>query len=201
MTKSKKSIALVLRTCRSNLTSRDGFQWADVGGTTVAEDWVKNTNCGNGLHGWLFGAGDHNCSDYLAEDSKWMVLEVDLKSIVMLGDKCKFPSAKTVFVGDKKTATDYLIANEPRCKNVAVIGASITVGDSEAVIVGGLGTATAGNGGTATAGGSGEIRIRYYDSKADRFRTVIGYIGENGLKANTAYKLDDNYKFIEVDGE
>ena len=241
MTKSKKSIALVLRTCRSDLTSRDGFQWADVGGTTVAEDWVKNTNCGNGLHGWLFGAGDHNCSDYLAEDSKWMVLEVDLKSIVMLGDKCKFPSAKTVFVGDKKTATDYLIANEPRCKNVAVIGASITVGDSEAVIVGGLGTATAGNGGTATAGykgtataadygtatagnggtatagnggtatagckgtvtagGSGEIRIRYYDSKADRFRTVIGYIGENGLKANTAYKLDDNYKFIEVDGE
>ena len=80
MTKSKKSIALVLRTCRSNLTSRDGFQWADVGGTTVAEDWVKNTNCGNGLHGWLFGAGDHNCSDYLAEDSKWMVLEVDLKN-------------------------------------------------------------------------------------------------------------------------
>ena len=201
MTKSKKSIALVLRTCRSNLTSRDGFQWADVGGTTVAEDWIKNTDCGNGLHGWLFGAGDHNCSDYLAEDSKWMVLEVDLESIVMLGDKCKFPSAKTVFVGDKKTATDYLIANEPRCKNVAVIGASITVGDSEAVIVSGLGTATAGDYGTATAGGSGEIRIRYYDSKADRFRTVIGYIGENGLKANTAYKLDDNYKFIEVDGE
>ncbi|AZP28402.1 hypothetical protein DLK06_04550 [Acinetobacter pittii] len=297
MAKSKKSIALVLRTCKSDLTSRNGFQWADVGGTTTAPDWVNNKDCGNGLHGWLFGAGDHSCSNYLDAESKWMVLEVELKTIVMLGEKCKFPSAKTVFVGDKKSATDYLIANEPRAKNVAVIGASLEVGDNGAVLVGNLGTATAGNWGTATAGESGtatagesgtatagykgtatagnwgtatagykgtatagykgtatagnwgtatagnwgtatagesgtatagnwgtatagykgtatagykgtatagykgEIRIQYWDSKAERYRTEIGYIGEDGLKANTAYKLDDNHKFVEVEGE
>jgi len=217
MAKTKKSIALVLRTCKSDLTSRNGFQWADVGGITTAPDWVNNKDCGNGLHGWLFGAGDHSCSNYLDAESKWMVLEVELKSIVMLGEKCKFPTAKTVFVGDKKSATDYLIANEPRAKNVAVIGASLEVGDNEAVLVGNLGTATAGNWGTATAGNwgtatagykgtatageSGEIRIQYWDSKAERYRTVIGYIGEDGLKADTVYKLDDNHKFVEVEGE
>ena len=280
MAKSKKNIALVLRTCKSDLTSRNGFQWADVGGNTIAPDWVNNKDCGNGLHGWLFGSGDHSCSNYLDAESKWMVLEVELKSIVMLGEKCKFPSAKTVFVGDKKTATDYLIANEPRAKNVAVIGASLEVGDNGAVLVGALGTATAGykgtatagnwgtatagnwgtatagnwgtatagesgtatagnwgtatagnwgtatagykgtatagykgtatagesgtatagNWGTATAGESGEIRIQYWDSKAERYRTVLGYIGEDGLKADTAYKLDENHKFVEVKG-
>ncbi|MDU5771905.1 hypothetical protein [Acinetobacter sp.] len=224
MAKSKKNIALVLRTCKSDLTSRNGFQWADVGGTTIAPDWVNNKDCGNGLHGWLFGSGDHSCSNYLDAESKWMVLEVELKSIVMLGEKCKFPSAKTVFVGDKKAATDYLIANEPRAKNVAVIGASLKAGENGAVLVGALGTATAGNWGTATAGESGtatagesgtatagnwgtatagesgEIRIQYWDSKAERYRTVLGYIGEDGLKADTAYKLDENHKFVEVKG-
>ena len=274
----KKGIALVLRTCKSDLTSRNGFQWADVGGTTVAEDWIDNKECGNGLHGWLFGSGDHGCSNYLDSDSKWMVLEVELKSIVMLGEKCKFKSAKTLFVGDKKSATDYLITNEPRAKNVVVIGATVEAGDKGAVLVGALGTATAGDWGTATAGykgtatagykgtatagykgtatagdwgtatagykgtatagykgtatagelgtatagykgtatagelgtatagelgtatagESGEIRIRYWHFKNERYRTVIGYVGEDGIKADTAYKLDDNHKFVEV---
>lgn len=207
MARTKKNTALVLRTCKSDLTSRGGFQWADVGGTTVAEDWIENKECGNGLHGWLFGSGDHSYSNYLDADSKWMVLEVDLKSIVMLGEKCKFPKAKTVFVGDKKSATDYLIANEPRAKNVSVIGASLEVGDNGSVLVGALGTATTGESGTATAGESGtattgesgEIRIQYWDTKAERYRTIIGYIGEDGLKADTAYKLDENHKFVEAE--
>ncbi|MCH7307802.1 hypothetical protein MMO38_06565 [Acinetobacter sp. NIPH 1852] len=319
MARPKKNTALVLRTCKSDLTSRGGFQWADVGGTTVAEDWLENTECGHGLHGWLFGSGDHSCSNYLDADSKWMVLEVDLKSIVMLGEKCKFPKAKTLFVGDKKSATDYLIENETRAKNVSVIGASLEVGDNGSVLVGALGTATAGykgtatagnwgtatagesgtatagesgtatagesgtatagesgtatagesgtatagnwgtatagnwgtatagesgtatagesgtatagykgtatagesgtatagnwgtatagykgtatagESGTATAGESGEIRVQYWDSKAERYRTVIGYVGEYGLKADTAYKLDENHKFVEAE--
>ncbi|NAR60043.1 DUF7666 domain-containing protein [Acinetobacter haemolyticus] len=231
MARPKKKTALVLRTCKSDLTSRGGFQWADVGGTTVAEDWIENKECGNGLHGWLFGSGDYSYSNYLDADSKWMVLEVDLKSIVMLGEKCKFPKAKTLFVGDKKSAADYLITNEPRAKNVSVIGASLEVGDNGSVLVGALGTATAGDWGTATAGASGtatagasgtatagykgtatagykgtatagasgEIRIQYWDAKAERYRTAIGYIGEDGLKADTAYKLDENHKFVEAE--
>ena len=41
-------------------------------------------------------------------------------------------------------------------------------------------------GGTVTAGEGGEIRIRYYDG---RMRTAIGYVGEDGILADTAYKV------------
>ncbi|HCG1141325.1 TPA: hypothetical protein P6N63_006029, partial [Pseudomonas aeruginosa] len=54
--------------------------------------------------------------------------------------------------------------------------------------------------GTATAGEKGEIRIRYWDEKTERYRTVIGYIGEDGLEPNTHYRLDDNHRFVKVEG-
>ncbi|HEK1743775.1 TPA: hypothetical protein SMR50_003588, partial [Pseudomonas aeruginosa] len=50
--------------------------------------------------------------------------------------------------------------------------------------------------GTATAGEKGEIRIRYWDEKAGRYRTVIGYIGEDGLEPNVPYKLNADRKFV-----
>ena len=223
--------ALVLRTCRSDMTSKNGFKWPDVGGIAEAPDWEDSPECGNGLHGWLYGKGDHSCSSYLDSTAKWLVVEVDSDRIVMLGGKCKFPMSKVLFVGDKKGATDYLREHEPRAREVAVIGAQLTVGDNESVTVGALGTATAGalgtatagasgtatagdrgtatagdSGtatagyrGTATAGDSGEIRIRYWDDKNSRYRTVIGYIGENGLLPDTPYRLDENQKFVKAE--
>jgi hypothetical protein len=93
-----------------------------------------------------------------------------------------------------------------------VIGASLSVGDEQAVHVGALGTATAGDGGaatagdggtatagysgTATAGDRGELRIRWYDYKADRYRLAIAYVGEDGIEPNVAYRLDDEHKFV-----
>ncbi|NAR50323.1 hypothetical protein GPS64_06145, partial [Acinetobacter haemolyticus] len=74
-----------------------------------------------------------------------------------------------------------------------------TAGASGTATAGDWGTATAGASGTATAGASGEIRIQYWDAKAERYRTAIGYIGEDGLKADTAYKLDENHKFVEAE--
>ncbi|MFG8791718.1 hypothetical protein ACEPVN_08100, partial [Pseudomonas aeruginosa] len=58
------------------------------------------------------------------------------------------------------------------------------------------GTATAGNWGTATAGEKGEVRIRYWDEKTERCRTVIGYIGEDGLEPNVPYKLNAGRKLV-----
>jgi hypothetical protein len=311
--------SLVLRTCRADMTSQNGFVWPNVGGIAEAPDWEATPECGNGLHGWLYGQGDHSCSSYLDSTAKWLVVEVDSDRIAMLGGKCKFPMAKVLFVGGKKDATDYLREHEPRSREVAVIGAQLVVGDDEAVTVGALGTATAGDSGTATAGDSGtatagdsgtatagdsgtatagyrgtatagnsgtatagyrgtatagalgtatagdsgtatagdsgtatagdsgtatagdsgtatagyrgtatagdsgtatagyrgtatagalgtatagdrgEIRIRYWDSKAERYRTVIGYIGEDGLLPGVKYRLDDNHKFVKAE--
>lgn len=37
------------------------------------------------------------------------------------------------------------------------------------------------------------------DAEADRWRTAFGYIGENGIKANTAYHLNGKHEFEEVE--
>jgi len=146
--------ALVLRCCASDMTSHHGFIWPGVGEEAVATDWRANGRCGNGLHGWLNGQGDHSCTDYSTDpDAKWLVVEVDAASIIDLADKVKFPRGVVRFVGGRAEAAAYLIAHSPDA--TAVIGAVLTVGDRVAAVVGDLGTATAGYLGTATAGNSG----------------------------------------------
>jgi hypothetical protein len=55
------------------------------------------------------------------------------------------------------------------------------------------GTSTSGEDGTSMSGDRGEIRIKYDDGK--RFRTKIGYIGEDGLLPNVPYRLNSNHEF------
>ncbi|WP_447121851.1 hypothetical protein ACKBF4_04540 [Pseudomonas aeruginosa] len=294
----KQGTALILRTCSADLTSHGGFQWPDkIGAVVEAPDWKKDNRCGHGLHGWLFGQGDHDCSSTVGDaDAKWLVVEVVIADLIALGGKVKFPRCTVRHIGDKASATQFLIANEPRAAGVAVIGATLQAGDKELCQVGAYGTATAGykgtatagdegtatagykgtatagdwgtatagykgtatagdwgtatagdwgtatagykgtatagdegtatagykgtatagdwgtatagykgtatagDWGTATAGEKGEIRIRYWDKKTERYRTVIGYIGEDGLEPNTHYRLDDNHRFVKVEG-
>jgi hypothetical protein len=229
MAKKKQTTALVLRCCAPDMSSKGGFVWPGAGEEAVAPDWKDDGNCDHGLHGWLYGQGNHGCSDYWSNSgAKWLVVEVELSSVVMLGGKVKFPRGTVRFVGERHEAAAYLIAHEPQAAGVAVIGASLSVGDEQAVHVGALGTATAGDGGaatagdggtatagyrgtatagdggtatagyrgTATAGDGGELRIRWYDSKADRYRLAIAYVGEDGIEPNVAYRLDDEHKFV-----
>ncbi|MFW4525086.1 hypothetical protein ACOAQM_23760 [Pseudomonas aeruginosa] len=300
--KASQETALVLRTCSADLTSHGGFQWPDkIGAVVEAPDWKKDNKCGHGLHGWLFGQGDHDCSSTVGDaDAKWLVVEVDLSDLIALGGKVKFPRCTIRHIGDRASATKFLIANEPRAAGVEVIGATLQAGDKDLCQVGAYGTATAGDWGTATAGDEGtatagdegtatagnwgtatagykgtatagnwgtatagdegtatagnwgtatagdegtatagdegtatagykgtatagdegtatagykgtatagdegtatagekgEIRIRYWDEKADRYRTVIGYIDEDGLEPDVPYKLNADRKFV-----
>ena len=194
----RMTTSLVLRVCAKDGSSHNGFKWPlTVGAEVVAPDWNKHPECGNGLHGWLFGQGDHSCAQYCQhEGAQWLVVEVDSDSIIELGGKVKFPRGVVRFAGDKKSATDFLWENEPRSREVVVIGAQrADLRDKAVVQVGALGTATAGYRGTATAGEGGVISIEYYDG--NRYRRLIGAIGENGLKPNTPYRVDDG-KFVEA---
>ena len=250
----RMTTSLVLRVCAKDGSSHNGFKWPlTVGAEVVAPDWNKHPECGNGLHGWLFGQGDHSCAQYCQhEGAQWLVVEVDSDSIIELGGKVKFPRGVVRFAGDKKSATDFLWENEPRSREVVVIGAqradlrdkavvqvgalgtatagyrgtatagalgtatagdcgTVTAGDCGTATAGDRGTATAGEGGTATAGAlgpatagyrgtatageGGVISIEYYDG--NRYRRLIGAIGENGLKPNTPYRVDDG-KFVEA---
>ena len=207
---SKKSeqqkTALVLRSCSADMTSKKGFVWPDVGEVAECPDWKPIAECGNGLHGWLYGQGDHDCSNYLSADSKWLVVEVVLADVVILGGKCKFPRGTVKFIGTMTEAAAYLREHEPMAREVAVIGATISVDCEQYAIAGALSTLTGGDGSTLTGGndstltgGDGsELRIRYWDGTAERWRTVIGYVGEDGLQPCVPYRLDENHKFVEV---
>jgi len=72
-------------------------------------------------------------------------------------------------------------------------GGTATAGNYGTATAGNRGTATAGDGGTATAGEYGTLILKYYDGI--RYRTVVGYVGENGLQAGTKYKLNDRGEF------
>jgi hypothetical protein len=120
--KSEPAKVLVLRTCDANLRSRSGeFQWASVGEITVAPDWSPAKECGNGLHGWLWGSGDWSLKEN-GKDAVWLVIEVDADKIVDLDGKVKFPSGKTLAVENAwNTAMGFIrgYASFPQGENVA----------------------------------------------------------------------------------
>jgi hypothetical protein len=76
-------------------------------------------------------------------------------------------------------------------------GAIVTGGDEATVTGGDRATVTGGYRAIVTGGDGGSIQIKHWDG--ERYRIKTGYIGEDGLKANTPYCLDGNHNFIEKD--
>ncbi len=121
-------MSLVLRVCGPNGESYNGFRWPlTVGAEVVAPDWNERAECGNGLHGWLYGSGDIGVAN-IVDGAVWLVVEV-AEPIVMLGGKCKYPRGTVRFAGPMHAAAAYMIEHEPRAKTCAVIGAALSVGD------------------------------------------------------------------------
>ena len=48
------------------------------------------------------------------------------------------------------------------------------------------------------AGEGGVLVLKYWDEKADRPRVKVGYVGEDGIKPEVWYSLDDKFDFSEV---
>ncbi|HJP68591.1 MAG TPA: hypothetical protein VJ846_06790, partial [Sphingomicrobium sp.] len=80
-------------------------------------------------------------------------------------------------------------------------GSTLTGGYRSTLTGGDGSTLTGGDDSTLTGGDGSELRIRYWDNKADRYRTVIAYVGEDGIEANLPYRLDDSHKFVRVEWE
>jgi hypothetical protein len=142
---------LILRTCNADLTSYGGFVWREAG-SVEAPDWDPEPECGNGLHGWLWGEGDGDLGKW-EPDARWLVVSVEKSTIVDLDGKVKFPRSEVVFCGDRADATAYLAANGGAGK--AIIAGTATAGDGGTATAGDAGTATAGDAGMATAGDAG----------------------------------------------
>ena len=126
------SKVLVLRTCDQKMQGYGGFQWPESG-PVEAPDWKDNGECGNGLHGLLWGEGS---SRLLNWEGKWMVVEVDETDVRPLTDngdiKCKFPKGVVVFVGDREGATGYIHARRP-----GTIVGLVAIGGDRSTLTGG----------------------------------------------------------------
>lgn len=128
-----KNTSLVLKAIDHNYQSYGGFQYpTTVGSVVIAPDWVPKPGCGNGLHGWLWGQGAAAAvwDDVIFKhpDTKWLVLEVETDTIIDLGGKVKFPSAKILFIGDKTAATNYLMREMTTTYNMKLFNQTDIIG-------------------------------------------------------------------------
>ena len=181
---------LVLRTCNGDMTSYNGFVWPKEGPVKCA-DWDPKPRCGGGLHGLLWGVGDGHLLSW--EDSAlWLVVRVALADVVSIGDdKVKFSSGIVEHCGSQESATQYIFENGAAGK--AVVGLSVTSGYK--------GQSTSGHKGQSTSGDKGILVLSWWDGTHVRRRTEIAYVGENGIKANVPYRLNDAHEFEEVDSD
>jgi hypothetical protein len=163
----------VLRTCNKDYRSYNHFKWPEIG-PVEAPDWDPKPECGNGLHGALWGEGDGILFSW-ESDAVWQVVRVD-GPMVDLDGKVKFQKGFVVFSGSQKDATDKIIslgASGP------VIGASIIVGNNKQAHTGYKGNSTSGYEGTSTSGYEGTSTSgRYGTSISEDFGTsTSGYEG------------------------
>ena len=187
---------LVLRTVDADWRSRDGFRWRKTV-ETVAPDWDPNPDrvCGGGLHGLLWGCGDAGLLAS-APGAVWLVVAVDPSDVANPDQphKVRFRAGQVRHHGTRDEAVDYLMAHG--AVGLPVVCGRHMVNDRGTAIAGYWGTAIAGYRGTATAGYWGTLIITWYDGS--RRRRAVGYIGEDGLKPDTPYRVNERGEFVEA---
>ena len=199
ITQTESALVYVLRTCDKDMKAYGGFVWPRSG-PVAALDWKPIDECGNGLHGLLWGEGSVSNLSTDA-DAVWMVVEVAADTIVGIAGKVKFPSGNVVFAGHRAAAIADIVARgaDPSkvVFNTVIAGTrgTATAGDHGmatagyrgTAMAGDHGTATAGYGGTAMAGDGGTISILYWDDKRLKYRRAIAEVGENGIEKDRPY--------------
>ena len=175
------STVLVLRTCNADLSSYGDFKWPRKG-LAEAPDWKPTTECGNGLHGLLWGEGDGYLVSW-SDDAKWLVVEVKTKDIVDLGNKVKFPRGEVLFCGTREKAIARMEKLRPEVLARQVVGAVRTSGDR--------GTSTSGYGGTSISGYGGVLSVRWYDAAKGLYRVRVAEVDGETFKPGIRYGLTE----------
>ena len=215
----KKGHVLCLKSLQANLiASHNDFQWPSKG-KCIAPDWKPTTACGNGLHAFLWGAGDGDlrCKD---EDAKWLVMSVDASTIIDLDSKVKFPECEVVFCGDRETAIAIILHFAPSGTPVmfgTVTGgdrATVTGGDAatvtggnRATVTGGYAatvtggyaaTVTGGDAATVTAGLYGFLILEYKDQEKDLWLKKMAFVDNVTILKGVKYRLNASNEFEAV---
>ncbi len=208
----ERRTALMLRTCHADMTSHGGFVWPESG-PVEAPDWSPVAECGHGLHGLLWGAGDYALLSS-AYDARWLVVEVDAAGVVDIGGKVKVPRGVVVYCGTSAGALAVLRGARWGLEQIDPVAsstggaahASTTGDDAHASTTGGYAHAsTTGRDSCACALGYGS-RVRsthgplvaaWWDG--ERRRIAVAYPGEGRIEAGVWYRVDKTGRFVRVD--
>lgn len=95
-------LAYILKSVKADMTSYNGFLWPKEG-PVEAPDWDPKPECGNGLHGWLWGQGDFSLE--VKADARWLIAAINKGDAIDLFGKVKIPRVWVVFYGDSAAAT------------------------------------------------------------------------------------------------
>ena len=161
---------LILRNCRPDGTSQNGFKWnTEIGAVNTCPDWKDNNECGNGLHGWLDGIGDSGASSY-NDSPLWLVAEVE--TFNNCGGKVKFQSCTVVFTGTMIECSNYLLSQGIRGPIIGLTGDYSEGGDYSALSAVGKRMQSSGHKSTQTAGdNSTQTAGSYSTQKAGSYST------------------------------
>jgi hypothetical protein len=194
----KDGHVLVLKSLNAKLiAAHNDFQWPEFG-ICEAPDWLQTNECGNGLHGWLWGAGDSNlrCSD---DDAKWLVLHVEESTIINLDGKVKFPKCEVIFVGTREDAVSIIQNYAPA--GTAIMFSTLTGGYASTLTGGYASTLTGGYASTLTGGYAstltgglwGVLVFRFYNEKSNEYEQRCALIDGVNYLPGMKYKLNDEY--------
>jgi len=200
----KDNEVLVLRTTDREGKAYGGFKWPQSG-MVEAPDWDGKPDCGGGLHGLPKGVGNGGLLD---ADGVAQIVKVNIDDgFVDLNGKCKFRRGEVMFWGDLREAANIVKAQYP-CEPVVFCtltggdGSTNTGGDGS-INTGGYGSTNTGGYGSTNTGGDGSTNTGGYGSTlifkwwdGNRYRFTIGYVGEDGIEPNVAYKLDADHKIV-----
>ena len=154
---------LILRNCRPDGTSQNGFKWnTEIGAVNTCPDWIDNNECGNGLHGWLDGIGDSTVSSYNSSPL-WLVAEVE--AVNDCGGKVKFQSCTVVFTGTMSECSKYLYDQGIRGPIIGLTGDYSEGGDLSVLSAVGKRMQSSGNFSTQKAGNSSTQKAGYFSTQ------------------------------------
>jgi hypothetical protein len=120
------NMALVLRKCKSDGSSRNDFFYGQAGDTVTCPDWDPEAVCGGGLHGLKNGNGNWD----LLDGDDWLVIDVDEADLVDIDDrKCKFRTGKIIYRGSSDGLHKF--ANVMATDSSSAYDWAINIGDKE----------------------------------------------------------------------
>ena len=193
-----------------------------IGTKITCPDWSPEAKCGGGIHGWPWGFGLGEGMDFDINDDIWIVLSDKPENVVgdlEKGWKCKAKDPAIIFEGSFKDAFGMVTKEWPNIISKMTQSSEVNADDCNLAASGDncklaasgnwSNLAASGNesnlaasgidsvcmianiNGKAKVGKNGMFVLTYID-KNNRYRSVIGYEGENGIKADTWYMLDGN---------